>query len=296
MTYQPTSSSLKSHQVPEWYHDAKLGIFIHWELYSVPAFAVTDEGDMQAMIARKGIKYFYTNNPYAEWYLNSTRIPKSPADLYHLENYGAQFSYDEFEICLMTKADHGILMNGQIYLHRFGAQYAVITSRHHDGFRMWPSDQPHPKKKTYTAARDIVGELKTGLESRGLKLGIYYSGILDWSFTPKYILTFADLVNNGTISQDYVKYADQHYRELIEKYHPWELWNDIGYPPGTNLKNLFAYYYNTVPEGVIDDRWVQFSRLIRWGASLLGINAMASWLVQHFFIRSTRGRTNVYPL
>ena len=197
MTYQPTSSSLKSHQVPEWYHDAKLGIFIHWGLYSVPAFAVTDEGDMQAMIARKGIKYFYTNNPYAEWYLNSTRIPKSPADLYHLENYGAQFSYDEFEDMFNDQSRSWNPNEWADIFASVGAQYAVITSRHHDGFRMWPSDQPHPKKKTYTAARDIVGELKTGLESRGLKLGIYYSGILDWSFTPKYILTFADLVNNG---------------------------------------------------------------------------------------------------
>ncbi|HMF32801.1 MAG TPA: alpha-L-fucosidase, partial [Candidatus Lokiarchaeia archaeon] len=85
------------------------------------------------------------------------------------------------------------------------------------------------------------------------------------------------------ISREYVAYADAHYRELIDRYEPWVLWNDIGYPPRTNVAKLFAYFYNHVPDGVINDRWVQFTPFLRWGASLWGINKIASWMVQHYY-------------
>jgi len=67
--YEPTWTSLRTHSVPKWYDDAKFGIFIHWGLYSVPAWAVTT-GELGAVPEEK----WFMNNPYAEWYLNSLRI------------------------------------------------------------------------------------------------------------------------------------------------------------------------------------------------------------------------------
>src|SRR5947209_5291794 len=71
--FQPTWDSLEKHTVPEWFQDAKFGIFIHWGLYSVPAWAPTT-GELGKVAWNK----WFTENPYAEWYLNSLRIVGSP--------------------------------------------------------------------------------------------------------------------------------------------------------------------------------------------------------------------------
>jgi alpha-L-fucosidase len=60
----------------------------------------------------------------------------------------------------------------------------------------------------------------------------------------------------------YRAYVSAHWRELIERYNPWILWSDIGYPPGKPPANLFAHYYNQQPEGVVNDRWFQLPRYL----------------------------------
>ena len=94
MNYTPEKESLKLHKSPKWFHDAKLGIFIHWGLFSVPAYAAgkLELGESQ----KRGIEKHFKNNPYAEWYLNSLRIDGSPTQKFHEENYGDDFSYDDF--------------------------------------------------------------------------------------------------------------------------------------------------------------------------------------------------------
>ncbi len=275
----------KEHALPDWYNHAKLGIFIHWGLYSVPAFAVVGQGTVNEMISRKGIKYFYTNNCYAEWYLNSIRIENSPARQYHNSTFGQNFTYEEFASIFNEKIKAWKPNEWADLFLKVGARYAVLTSKHHDGFCLFPSQYPNPNIPNYEASRNIVGELKNALELKKIKLGLYYSGALDWSFTEHPILEFKDLVNNGPISSEYVKYADNHWKELIDTYQPWILWNDIGYPPNTKLWDLFGYYYNRMPEGVVNDRWIQFNRLYRFGVSLWAINKIASFLIQHYFIK-----------
>ena len=93
--YAPTTASLAAHPVPEWFEDAKFGIFIHWGLYSVPGWAPL-EADIQKLMATKGPAYFLKHNPYAEWY-RTIRIPGSPSQRHHLETYGPDFSYDDFK-------------------------------------------------------------------------------------------------------------------------------------------------------------------------------------------------------
>src|SRR5215468_971371 len=80
MHYEPTLDSLNRHFLPQWYADAKLGIFIHWGLYSVPGWAplVHPEHDFSS-------QDYIQHNPYAEWYLNSMRLDGSPTQQYHRE-------------------------------------------------------------------------------------------------------------------------------------------------------------------------------------------------------------------
>ncbi|GAG96062.1 unnamed protein product, partial [marine sediment metagenome] len=73
MKYEANLESVKKHEVPEWFHDAKFGIFIHWGLFSVPAFAIKRKNTPEAFESANR----FANNPYAEWYLNTLRIAGS---------------------------------------------------------------------------------------------------------------------------------------------------------------------------------------------------------------------------
>ena len=86
-------------------------------------------------------------------------------------------------------------------------------------------------------------------------MGLYYSGGYDWTFVPGPIRTAADYQSVKPQSEAYGKYADAQFRELIERYRPAVLWNDIDYPKSGHPLELMAEYYNTVPDGVIDDRF-----------------------------------------
>ena len=72
MSSEAALQALKARPLAQWYDNAKLGIFIHWGVFSVPAWAPYGE-DYQTLIKRKGYKYQLAHNPYAEWYLNTRR-------------------------------------------------------------------------------------------------------------------------------------------------------------------------------------------------------------------------------
>ena len=93
-------------------------------------------------------------------------------------------------------------------------------------------------------------------------MGLYYSSLLDWTYTQRPIRTIPDLIAGSDTSRDYVDYVEKHWLELIERYDPWILWGDIGYPPGYKIPELFAYFYNRKPDGVVNDRWVQLPRFM----------------------------------
>ncbi|MEM2946124.1 MAG: alpha-L-fucosidase [Thermoproteota archaeon] len=86
MAYKPDLKSIRSHNVLEWFHNAKIGIIVHWGLYSVPGWAPTT-GELTQVAAEKGWEYWFTHNPYAEWYFNSVRIGGSPSYHYHVKTY-----------------------------------------------------------------------------------------------------------------------------------------------------------------------------------------------------------------
>ncbi len=258
MNYTSEKDSIKNHQVPKWFHDAKLGIFIHWGLFSVPAFAVGKFDLGESM--KRGIEEHFKNNPYAEWYLNSLRIAGSPTQKFHKENYGDNFSYDDFVPIFNDEIKKWNPDEMVDLFKRAGAKYAVLVTKHHDGFLLWPSKHPNPKKEGYHARRNIVGELSKAVKKKGLKMGFYYSGALDWSWTPNPIKDGKSFLTNGPSEIEYTHYANNHWYELIDDYDPIILWNDIGYPPNTNVYEIFAYFYNKHPDGVINDRWRQYHK------------------------------------
>ncbi len=256
MKYTLDKKSIRQHMVPEWFHDAKFGIFIHWGLYSVPAFASIGLKYPESM-NEVGPDDYLKRNPYAEWYLNTLRIPDSPTQKYQKETYGENSSYDGFVPMFNEAIEKWDPEQMADLFKNAGAKYVVLVTKHHDGFLLWPSKYPNPNKKNYMANRDIAGELTDAVKNKGMKMAFYYSGSLDWSFNPNPIKDAASFLTNGISTPEYIEYANSHWYELIDRYGPLILWNDIGYPPNTNVYEIFAYFLNKIPEGVINDRWVQ---------------------------------------
>lgn len=253
MNFEPTKISIRSHKVPDWFHDAKFGIFIHWGLYSVPAFAA--KGLSFTESPKEGEEYYFKNNPYAEWYLNTLRISGSPTQEYHYKEYGEDFSYDEFAPIFNKELEKWNPQDWAELFKNAGAKYVVLVTKHHDGFLLWPSKYPNPMKENYIASRNIVGELTNSVKGKGMKMGFYYSTSFDWSFNSEPIDARTRDMVNGITSPEYTEYIKNHWYELIDDYKPSILWSDIGAPPLLDLFELFAYYYNKFPEGVINDRW-----------------------------------------
>ena len=251
--YEPTLASLDSHPLPQWYAGAKLGIFIHWGLYSVPGWAPLSHPDHDFTSADY-IKY----NPYAEWYLNVMRVPGSPTQAYQREHYGANSSYYDFAPIFNRESKK---WNPDKWADTFrdaGARYVVLTTKHHEGFTLWPSTTVNPNpsipQNERHAERDIVGDLTAAVRKDGLKMGLYYSGGYDWTFNSGPIETAQDYLEVRPESQAYGDYAFAQIHELIDRYHPAVLWNDIDWPKTGRPMQVEADYYNAVPDGVVDDR------------------------------------------
>ncbi|MEM7736302.1 MAG: alpha-L-fucosidase [Deinococcota bacterium] len=256
MTYQATDESIRAHTAPNWFHDAKLGIFIHWGLYSVPGYAPYSDTDIMTLFKQQGFAAM-RQNPYAEWYLNTLQFKDYPTWQYHVEHYGADFAYADFQPKFEEASAQMDATDWASLFTKIGAKYAVLTTKHHDGYLLWPSRHPNTRVGAYQSKRDLVGDITEATRAAGLKMGLYYSGVLDWTYLhypTDSLYTF--MLNRGQQSE-YTEYANKHVVELIDRYKPDILWNDIGYPAGTDTNALFAHYYNSVPHGLVNDRWTQ---------------------------------------
>lgn len=252
--YDTTQASIATHLVPDWFNDAKLGIFIHWGLYSVPGWAKGTKKPLQEILATTPGEEWFANNPYAEWYLNSLHIDGSSTQQHHKATYGDTFTYDDFVPVFNREIKKWNPDQWAKLLKDVGAKYVVLTTKHHDGFLLWPSRHPNPAKKNYQANRDIVGELSKAVTGQGMKMGLYYSSGLDWTFNPKTITNFPDLFQATPQQPNYVAYLGNHWRELTERYNPAVLWADIGSPKRYNPVPVIAEFYNKNPEGVVNNR------------------------------------------
>jgi len=257
-TYRPTWESLKQHTIPDWYQDCKLGIFIHWGLYSVPAFAPPT-----VELGVVNNEEWFCNNPYAEWYFNSVNIGRGPSYEHHIETYGKDFPYENFAD--MWKAEKFDPAEWATLFKEAGAGYVVLVTKHHDGFCLFPSKYTDYHAGNRGPMRDLVGELSNEVRDKGMKMGLYYSGIIDWRFASDPIFTDDQVSLNCSPTYEYADYAYKQSLELIDRYHPSLFWNDIGWPFAgeRNLPYLLAHYYNTCEDGLVNDRfnglWKDFS-------------------------------------
>ena len=127
-TYEPNWKSLDTRPMPEWFNDAKIGIFIHWGVYSVPSYRTVG-------------KERYAS--YAEWYQVDVMNKPGDGQDFHNRVFGADFEYRQF--APLFKAE---LFNPDQWadlFQRAGAKYVVLTSKHHDGYCLWPSKTPYSK-------------------------------------------------------------------------------------------------------------------------------------------------------
>ena len=249
--YEAKWESLRLHPLPAWFNNAKLGIFVHWGLYSVPAWA-QPSGELGKV---DWSKWFY-QNPYAEWYLNSIRLKESSAYKHHVATYGEDFDYYRFAGTFNNENKKWQPDAWASLFKSVGARYVVLTTKHHDGFALWPSRVKNPVKPNLPLIeRDLVGDLTKAVRGAGLKMGLYYSGGLDWTFEQRPVATLADVGGTVVQSQQYADYADAHWNELMDRYQPAVLWNDIGYPRAGRLEKLFSDFYNRDKEGLINNRF-----------------------------------------
>jgi len=254
-SYEPTFESLNSHPVPAWFRDAKFGLFSHWTVGSVPGFAPLGR-DPFTLAREEGEEKAFSHTPYAEWYQNSAAIPGSPAAQHHAEAWG-DCDYSVFVDTFLNAARGWDPARWRDMFRASGAKYCVMVTKHHDGVLMWPSDTPNPHRgEVWSSKRDLVQETADAARAAGMRFGVYYSGGIDWTFQGLGIKGWASLY--AAIPQDdtYHAYADAHWRELIRRYQPDVLWNDIGYPRfGEGAAQLMADFYNGNPDGVVNDRF-----------------------------------------
>lgn len=253
--YEADWRSLDKRPMPEWFEDARFGIFIHWGVYSVPAYRPLEEG-------------LYAS--YAEWYYARVyKNEKSGGKAFHDKNYGEDFEYRDF--APLFKAELWDPAAWAKLFKQSGAKYVVLTSKHHDGYCLWPSSSPY--KKNWNAMdvgpeRDLVGDLTNAVRDEGLKMGLYYS-IIEWESTQTkrtksgYFIPL-DQVEKYRIPED--KYVDEYLipqmKELVTNYKPSLIFADGGEWDYNDKywksKEFLAWLYNESPvkdEVVVNDRF-----------------------------------------
>lgn len=240
--------------LPVWHDDVKLGIFIHWGPYAVPCWAPLSN-DMGEMMEHGNWADAFRATPYTEWYLNSWAIEGSPVAAHHDAVYGPSVTYADFVASFVERAGGASVADWVPLFAAAGARYVVPVTKHHDGFLMWHSDVPNPHRAGWMAQRDHIGELAAATADAGMRFGVYYSGGLDWTFVPPPITDLASLIAAVPNNPEYAEYATAHVHELIERFRPCALWNDIGWPSRLDPNDLFARYYEAVPDGIVNDRF-----------------------------------------
>lgn len=230
---EPTWESLEERGYPEWFNDAKLGIFVHWGLYSVPSWT-----------GKEG---------YSEWAYKGWRDGNSAAVKFAKNVYGQDFEYKEFRD--LFKAELFSPEEWADLFKRAGAKYVILVTKHHDGYALWDSKYAPDWNSVETGPkRDIVGELTDAVEKDSLKMGFYYS-LPEWS-SP---IHRWEIDPNDSIAE----YVDTHmipqFKELVTKYKPsviftdGEWWNTA---EQWHARELISWYYNLVgDDAIVNDRW-----------------------------------------
>ena len=249
--YQATRQSLNAHPLPDWFRDGKLGIFLHWGLYSVPGFA--PKGRIEDVLKRD-YAHAMVRNPYAEDYWNAMRDPTTPTAAFHRERYGDR-PYEDFRRPFGEGLKAWDPDGWAAEFRNAGGHYVVLTAKYADGYCLWPTKHENPFIKGWSTERDVVGDLARAVRGRGMRFGVYFSGGVDWSWHKGPQRTLGEYIA-GVPGGDFPAYSENQLRELIDRCEPDILWNDVTWcNDEPALFRFFADYYNKIPEGVVNDRF-----------------------------------------
>jgi len=232
-TYQPNWESLDKRPTPQWFRDSKFGIFIHWGVYAVPGWS--------------------SKGNYAEWYQQGLQTNDTARIKYHKAKFGDRSYYDlaeDFKAELYHPDEWARLFE------KSGAKYIVLTSKHHDGFTLWPDKTAN---KTWGFPwnagdagphRDLLGDLFKAVRKTSVHAGMYYS-LYEW-FNPLW-------------RTDRNRYVSEHVwpqmKDLIQTYQPDVFWTDGDWDaPAETWKSqeFLAWLFNESPvkeKVVVNDRW-----------------------------------------
>jgi len=242
--YQPTWESLSQYQVPDWYRDAKFGIFLHWGVYSVPAHD-------------------------SEWYPRLMYRRESPVFQWHADHWGPQSMFGYKDFIPMFKAQNWAPGQWVDLFKRAGAKYVVPVGEHHDGFPMYDCIFTRWTAAKMGPHRDVVGELGREVREQGLRLGISSHRAFDWSYytfddhfdtvNPRYAGLYgkahppAPKINSKpgelrqTASPGFLQDWYARTIQIVDQYRPDLIWFDFGFeaPEFEPYRKEFgAYFYN----------------------------------------------------
>ncbi|KAB0795841.1 hypothetical protein PPYR_09902 [Photinus pyralis] len=229
--YRATWESIDSRPLPKWYDEAKFGIFIHWGVYSVPSF---------------GTEWFWSNlNSGASQYVQFMKNNYPPGHTY--QEFAHDFKTEFFQPKEWAKL-----------FQKSGARYVVLTSKHHEGYTMWPSTYSFSwNSKDVGPHRDLVGELANAIRNTtDLRFGLYHS-LYEW-FNPMFL---SDKASNFESDEFVQKKVLPELHEIVNKYRPEIVWSDGEWEANDTYwksKEFLAWLYNESPVKdtvVTNDRW-----------------------------------------
>ncbi len=247
-TYKDTWESLQQYRAPQWYSDVKLGIFIHWGVYSVPAFG-------------------------SEWYSRNMYIQGTKEFEHHRKTYGEHKDFGYKDFIPMFKGENFDPEEWIGLFEEAGAQYVIPVAEHHDGFQMYDSALSVWNAKNMGPKRDVLGELTEACVRHGLVNGASSHRVEHWFFMghgkefdsdikeplkrgdlywpsmeePDHMDVFAGPVPTQEFLEDWLCRCC----ELIDKYRPKIIYFDWWIQHSSvkpYLKKFAAYYYNRAEE------------------------------------------------
>jgi alpha-L-fucosidase len=246
--FEPTWESLTNYEVPEWFRDAKFGIYTHWGPYSVPSWE--NEWYPRLMYSRndgrRGSKFYD----------------------YHRETWGhpSEFGYKDF--IPLFRAEKFDADEWADLFKKAGARFAGPVAQHHDGFAMWDSELTGWDARDMGPGRDILGELAAAVRKRDIKLVTSFHHAFHWKYyEPSYEIESSDTKDPDFAginkiyppvhepgepeSEEFLQNWLDRVVEVIDKYQPDYLWFDFGWrEPGfeSYKQEFLAYYYNQAQE------------------------------------------------
>jgi len=248
--YAATGAGMDKHKCPEWFIDAKLGMFVDWGLYSIAAYSPY----------RKGARL------YPDWYEYKSRPEYKFSDSaaeYHKKNWGEDFKPDHF--IGLFRGDRFDAAKMMKVFRRCGAKYVVPFLKHHSGFCEWDCSYTFRDTVDSPAKRDFAKEMADAARAEGLKFGVYNSQADEWEYPilqddgsikmkiwggkmADYTPDMETKASGKIAVRDFVyDYIVPQMTEFIDKYDPDLLWYDADWSTRATENGSYditAYLYN----------------------------------------------------